>query len=246
MSEWKVGLPRPSTKKPSTFVFTVLCEAKCLSEFPDQLNWEKHNPGFIFQASLQLWRHTHLAWIMPLSLISLNKRNLVQIIYSFLLLQNGANNVKFSEFLRVFNESTLMRHFTQHLECTSWPQVWFFFPFSQFPVPLSMCWQISDTKIGARWSKQMLGEDVEKRKPELEMERQTRGKESVTRTQDHLSPLVFCWRLTDERDRRLRLRSVPPCSSNYISTVLPELVHYTDLIRPWGICLPLAKWSWLH
>ena len=34
----------------------------------------------------------------------------------------------------------------------------------------------------------MLGEDVEKGKPELEVERQTRGKDSVTRTQDHLSP----------------------------------------------------------
>lgn len=67
------------------------------------------------------------------------------------------------------------------------------------------------------------------------MERQTEERTLLLGLRTTSNLLVFCRRVMYEGDRRFILFSVPPYPDHYISNVLPELMHYPELIHPWGM-----------
>lgn len=67
------------------------------------------------------------------------------------------------------------------------------------------------------------------------MERQTEERTLLLGPRTTFDLLVFCRMVMYEGDGRFILYSVLPYPKHYVSNVLPELVHYPELIHPWGM-----------
>lgn len=182
-----------------TSVFAAHSDAKCLLQFPGWLHWKRQNPR-VYLPGLSVMLESYTSGLNQ-PFVTHELRVLVQINYQCFPLQRGiinANSANLSEFSRVVNELIYMKHnsvshitwWSQNMSCflfllMSTGGIKFVSELMTQRLGRVMCQlrrQIRNVMIRA--TQNVIRLNLLPHADKLEIERMTRGKDSVTKPRD--------------------------------------------------------------